>query len=429
MTQMAATTTTIDKILKLVYTSKALQNAVYNKNPLLAMLPKQGGFNGRSIVHANTYQNSNARNATFATAQSLAGINGAANNGVSSSTAATDSGFNVDVNFTVSRVKNYAMYTIEQEAILASKGDNGAFVQAATQLIDGTLQTLRNDFGRDLYGDASGVVAQASLVSTVNFTVGEAITQIERGMALVAAATIDGDIRGTTSAVPMRVISVNRAAGTFVVHANTDSAATGDYLFIAGDRPATGATAATRRKISGLNAWNPITAPSASESFFGVDRSVDSTRLAGMRLDISAMQPEEGYITALAAMAREDSDPSHIFTSFTDEKNLKLALGSRVECEYSAVGEVGFESIRLRGPNGVVKVYADRNAPVGYARLLQMDTWVLKHLGDLVNKGDAGNDAGMAREILADRYEGRFSFYGNLLCLKPSANMVATLPT
>ena len=153
------------------------------------------------------------------------------------------------------------------------------------------------------------------------------------------------------------------------------------------------------------------------------------TRLAGHRLDISALQPEEGYITALAAMAREDAEPGHIFTSFTDEKNLKLALGSRVDSEYASVGEVGFESMRIRGPLGTVKVFADRNAPVGYARLLQMDTWQLKHLGDLVNKGDAGGDGGMAREILADRFEGRFSFYGNLLCLKPSGNMVATLPT
>jgi hypothetical protein len=178
-----------------------------------------------------------------------------------------------------------------------------------------------------------------------------------------------------------------------------------------------------------MDGWNPITAPSPSESFFGADRSVDVTRLAGQRLDISSYQPEEGYITGLAMMAREDAEPSHIFTSFTDEKNIKLALGSRVEAEYSQVGEVGFESIRLRGPNGTVRVYADRNAPVGYARALQMDTWELKHLGEFINKGDAGNDAGMAREILADRFEGRFSFYGNLLCHKPSANAVFTLPT
>lgn len=427
---MAATTTTIDKILKLVYTNQALQNAVYSKNPLLAMIPKASGFNGRSIVHAVTYQNSNARNAQFAVAQSLAGINGATHNGVSSSTAATDSGFNVDVNFTVSRVKNYAMATIEQEAILASRGDNGAFVSAVTQLIDGTLQTLRNDFGRDLYGDASGALGRASLISSLTVTFGENITRIEKGMALVAASSATAAIRNTTSAVPMIVTSVDRSAGTFTVDAVDTNVVTGDYFWIAGDRPTSAiTTVASRSKILGLDAWNPITAPSASENFLGVDRSVDSTRLAGHRLDISALQPEEGYITALAAMAREDAEPSHIFTSFSDEKNLKLALGSRVETAYAQVGEIGFESMKIRGPMGPVSVFADRNAPVGYARLLQMDTWVLKHLGDLVNKGDALGDSGMAREYRADRGELRFSFYGNVLCLKPSANMVATLPT
>lgn len=426
---MGATISTIDKILKYVYTSKRLQNAVYTKNPAFAMIAKSGGFNGRSLIHAITYKNSNARNPLFAVAQSLAGINGAVGNGVSTSTAATDDGFNEDLNLTITRVKNYAMYTIEQEAILASRGDNGAFVSATTQLIDGTLQTLRNDFGKDLYGDGGGALGTVTVASLV-FTVGEAITRIEKGMALVCAATATGAIRGTTSAVPMIVTSVNRSAGSFTVDANTDSCATGDYLWIAGDRPTSSiATYASRRKIMGFDGWNPITAPSASESFFGADRSVDVTRLAGQRLDIQSYQPEEGYITGLAMQAREDSEPSHIFTSFTDEKNLKLALGSRVIEEYAQVGEIGFESIKIRGPNGPVRVFADRNAPVGYARSLQMNTWELKHLGEMINKGAAGDDAGMARETLADRYEGRFAFYGNLLCHKPSANAVFTLPT
>lgn len=427
---MGATITTIDKILKYVYTSKRLQNAVYDKNPLLAMVPKAGGFNGRSLIHAITYKNSNARNALFAVAQSIAGINGAVGNGVSTSTAATDNGYNEDANLTITRVKNYAMYTIEQEAILASKGDNGAFVQATTQLIDGTLQTLKNDFGRDLYGDGGGSLGQVTNVNSLTFTVGENITRIEKGMALVCASSATAAIRGTTSAVPMIVTSVNRSAGTFTVDANTDSCATNDYIWIAGDRPTSAITTyASRRKIMGLDGWNPITAPTSGDAFFGLDRSVDVTRLAGLRLDISGYQPEEGYITGLAMQAREDSEPSHIFTSFVDEKNLKLALGSRAIVEYSTVGDVGFESIKIRGSNGTVRVYADRNAPPGYARSLQMNTWELKHLGEMVNKGDAGGDGGMGREILADRYEGRFSFYGNLLCYSPKDNAVFTLPT
>ena len=424
---MAATITTADKILKYIYTSRALQNAVYDKNPLFALLPKSSGFNGRSLIHALTYGNSLARSAAFATAQGRAGINGA---------SGTDSGFNRDVNFTITRVKNYAMYTIEQELLLAASGDRASFVKGLTQLVDGTLQTLKNDFGRDVYGSGLGELGQISAVSgstnPATITVGDAITQIEVGMELVVStgSTKTADLRSATSAV---VLTVNRSAGTFTIDnraAGTGlGASAGDWLFIAGDRVTSSYTFAQARKVAGMEAWNPVTAPTSGDSFFGVDRSVDVTRLSGQRLDISSLAPEEGYITALAALAREDSEPSHIFTSFNDEKNLKLALGSRVDAEYTQVGDIGFESIRLRGPNGTVRVYADRNAPVGYARLLQLDTWELKHLGDLVNKGDAAGDGGMAREYQADRFEGRMSFYGNVLCYAPHKNMVCTLAT
>ena len=71
---MAATISTADKILKFLYSPRAIQNAVYDKNPLFALMPKQGGFNGRSMIHALTYGNSLARSAAFATAQGRAGI-------------------------------------------------------------------------------------------------------------------------------------------------------------------------------------------------------------------------------------------------------------------------------------------------------------------------------------------------------------------
>ena len=420
---MAATISTADKILKYIYSSRALQNAVYDKNPAFALIPKSGGFNGRSLIHALTYGNSLARSTSFATAQGRAGINGA---------SGTDSGFNRDVNFTIPRVKNYAMYTIEQELLLAANGDRASFVKGLTQLVDGTLQTLKNDFGRDVFGSGNGTLGQVTAVSGAGpftVTVGEAITQIEVGMEIVASTTTVNTIL-LNSGGGVVVQTVNRSAGTFTITTNPDTIAANCWLFIKGDRQVAAITTnAMNIKIAGFEAWNPITAPAASESFFGVDRSVDATRLSGQRLDIASLSPEEGYITALAALAREDGDPSHIFTSFTDEKNLKLALGSRVDAEYTQVGDIGFESIRLRGPNGTVKVYADRNAPVGSARILTLNTWELRHLGDLVNKGDAGGDGGMAREYQADRFEGRMSFYGNMLCHKPAANMVAALPT
>lgn len=421
---MAATLTTADKILKYVYSSRELQNAVYKDNPLFALMPKQGGFDGRSVIFPITYGNSLARSASFDTAQSRANINGRTVG------IAGDIGKNLDVNFTVTRVPNYATYSITQELLLAAKGDRGSFVKALTQLVDGTLQTLKNDFGRDIYGDGSGTLGQLTNVSGTTFTVGDAITQIEVGMELVVSTGSTKTAILRNSGTGCYVTAVNRSAGTFTVNANTDTAATGDWLFIKGDRTVAAiAGISTCLKIAGMDAWNPITAPTGGDSFFGTDRSVDVTRLAGQRLDISAYNSEEGYIVALAALAREGGDPSHIFTSFTNEKDLKLALGSRVDSKYDTVGDIGFESIRLHGPKGPVKVYADRNAPVGYARLLQLDTWEFRHLGDLVNKGDAGGDGGMAREYQADRFEGRMATYGNVFCHKPSANMVVTLPT
>lgn len=419
---MAVSTSAIAYALKTVYSAKAMANATYKDNPLWAHLRKEGGFTGASHVHAVQYRNSLGRSVSFATAQGRAASQGQL------SSLAGDQGFTKGVQFVLTRQKEYQIYTLEQEAILAGRDDKGSLIRTLTTEVDGALENLNRVMGKAAYGSGSGAIATVTGVSSTTITVGEDIVNIEVGMELVTAATELGALRN--SGTGCYVSSVNRSAGSFVINANTDSIASGDFLFIKGDRQAAAITANSQNlKIAGLEAWNPYVAPTSGESFYGVDRSVDVSRLAGQRIDISSLSPEEGYITALAALAREGGSPSHIFTSFTDEKNLKLALGSRVETEYVQVGEVGFESMRIRGPKGSVRVFADINAPVGYARLLQMDTWAFKHLGDLVNTGADLDGARLSRETNADRFEGRLSVYGNILCYDPSANMVAKLPT
>lgn len=419
---MAVTTSAIAYALKQVYSPREVQNAVYKDNPAFALLRKEGGFTGSAHIHAIRYRDSLARSVAFATAQGRAAANGA------SASPGGDQGFTKGKQFVVTRQKEYQIYTLEQEAILAGRDDKGSLIRTLSTEVDSALNNMNRTMGVAIYGDGSGSLGQLTNVSGTTFTVGEAIVNIEVGMELVVSTGSTKTAILRNSGTGCYVATVNRSAGTFTVNANTDTAATGDWLFIKGDRQVAAITANTEYlKVAGFDAWNPYTAPT-SLSFFGVDRTEDLTRLSGHRLDISTMQPEEGYITALAALAREGASPSHIFTSFTDEKNLKLALGSRVDAEYTAVGDIGFESIRVRGPKGPVKLYADVNAPVGYARLLQLDTWALKHLGDLINVADM-DGATLHREYQADRFEGRMSFYGNVVCYNPSANMVAALPT
>ncbi len=441
---MSVSTTSIAYALKQVYTTRELQNAVYKDNPLFAMMRKEGGFTGSAHIHAVRYRDSLARSVNFLTAQGRA----ASNN--QTAPYQGDSGFTKGAQFVVTRRKEYQIYTLEQEAILAGRDDKGSLIRTLSTEVDSALNNLNRTLGLAVYGDGLGAIGQLSAVGAATSrvidgvtyansqlcTIGEAITGIEVGhqIAVSAGSTKTAATRTGTDAV-MNVVAVDRAAGTFVVvgaaaaNPGVASLAAGDWVFISGDRPTAQTTAnASMLKMAGADAWNPITTPAAGDSFFGVDRTVDVTRLAGNRLDISSMQPEEGYITALSALAREGGSPSHIFLSFTDDKNLKLALGSRVETEYSQVGDIGFESMRIRGPKGSVKTYADINAPVGYARLLQLDTWAFKHLGDLVNTADLDGSR-LAREVNADGFEGRLSVYGNVVCYKPSANMVCTLPT
>lgn len=420
---MAVTTAAIAYALKQVYSPREVSNAVYRDNPLFAMMKKEGGFTGSAHIHAVRYRDSLARSVAFATAQGRAASNGA--------TAAPggDQGFTKGVQFIVTRQKEYQIYTLEQEAILAGRDDKGSLIRTLSTEVDAALNNFNRTLGMAVYGDGSGSLGQLANVSGTTFTMGEAIVNIEVGMELVASTGSTKTAILRNSATGQYVTSVNRSAGTFVVNANTDTCATGDWLFIKGDRQTAAITTNSQYlKVSGVDAWNPITAPSGGESFYGIDRTVDMTRLAGQRLDISTMQPEEGYITALAALAREGATPSHIFTSFTDEKNLKLALGSRADTEYATIGDVGFESVRVRGPKGIVKLFADVNAPVGYARILQLDTWAFKHLGDLINVADMDGSR-LHREYQADRFEGRMSLYGNVVCYNPAANMAATLPT
>lgn len=414
---MAVTTSTIAYLLKKVYTQRDVENAVYSDNPLLALLRKESGFTGEVHIHAIRYRDQMGRSPTFATAQS--GGQGSV-------------GVTLGKQFSLTRVKNYQVYTLETEAILAGRDDKGSLLRTLTTEVDSALNNIGRDLAKDIYSRGAG--ERGPLVSIAGsgpytWTVGDNITNFEVGQTIVVStgAVVTDALRNSGGGVV--IVSVDRALGTFSTATNPDSAAAGDHLFIKGDRQnAAITTQAEMLKLSGMDAWVPATAPASGDAFFGVDRSADATRLAGLRADVSALNPEEGVVTALALAAREKANPRHLFTTFTDCKNIQLALGSKVETEYVEVGDIGFSAVRFRGPKGDVRVMADANARPAVGELLTVETWALKHLADFLNTLDL-DGASLSREASADRFEGRVAFYGNLLCYAPGKNMRLVLPS
>jgi len=396
---MALDMTSFDAALKQHYTSDRIENMVYSDNPLLALLSKYESFGGKNLPIPVIHGNPQGRSATFATAQSNK----------------TNSEIK---DFVLTRKKDYSLASIDNETIEASKGNANSFMEAATTEIDGAIQAATRSLAIALYGSGSGSIGQVVAGFTgTSFTLSDAedVTNFEVGMELVFS-TADGG--GSVKAGSITVTGVNRDSGVLTVDAGSGIAsgtgpATADFVFVEGDYDS---------KISGLLSWLPSSAPGSSDSHFGVNRSVDATRLGGIRFDGSALPIEEALIGAASRVAREGGRPGHCFMSYSKFADLEKALGSKVQyVDLKASADIGFRGIMVNGPRGPIRVVPDQNCPSSRAFMLQLDCWKLYSLGKCPKILDS-DGLKMLRESAADAVEVRVGYYAQLGCKAPGYN-------
>ena len=346
--------------------------------------------------------------------------------------------------FFVYVIEDYQLVTITNLLMEQTKTNAGAFVDAAKLQMDGGFRNITNNIAFELFGDGTATRGSSSAASTqngvvVNGTVlplsnAQQIVQFEVGMLLVASSTPGG----VPSTDTVMVTSVDRANG---IVTGTASAATlsGNwaigtgiaYLSISGDIPTAGATSTSSYlALSGLAAWLPITTPATTDSFWGVNRSADPTRLAGCRFNATSYTIEEGLTNALAFLNREGGKPDLCIMDFASYASLVNALGAKVQ--YVQVNhdevEVAFEGITFQSAYGRVTVLADRSCPPQTAYLLTMNTWKLRSLGKvphILTYGMEGLEG--LRVGNADALEIRIGYYGNLICSAPGWNCVVSL--
>lgn len=401
---MALDLTTFASALKQHYTSDRIENMVYRDNPLLALMPKYEQFGGENLKLPIKYGIPQGRSASFANAQ--------ANK--------TNTQFKA---FLLTRDKDYSLASIDNETIEASKGNANAFIEAATTEIDGAIESATRSLAIAMYGSGSGSIGQASAATTgttVQLSDVESVTNFEVGMELVVS-TADGG--GSVKSGSVTVTGVNRDSGVVSIDAATaidggSGIAQNDYIFVQGDYDS---------KIKGLDAWIPASAPTSGDNFFGVDRSADATRLAGIRFDGSGQPIEEALIGAAARVAREGGKPDHCFMSYSKFSDLEKALGSKVQyIDAHANAEVGFRGMMIHGPRGPIKVIPDQNCPSNVAYMLSMQFWKLYSLGKAPKILDS-DGLKFLRESSADAVEVRVGYYAQMGCRAPGFNARVTL--
>ena len=394
-----------EPVLKELYPQGSVERALYIDNPLLGMIPKKNNFQGELAKIPIQYARSQNRSANFTDAQSR----GAANKYAA---------------WLLTMKRNYGFADIDNLTIESSKTNKGAFVEALSEAMTGAIDGLARNINIDLYRDGNGRVGQrgSDAASVTTLTQEQDITSLEVGQVLVASPNIDGSsLRSGT----ITITSVDRDAGTFSYTGTITGYADNDYLFFQGD---------IGSKISGLGEWIPDQAP-ASTPFYGVDRSIDSTRLGGVRFPEGAnYSVREALFRASVRLHREGGMPDYTFMNPDNYAALLSELESDAlydKAQAKTFGNVdygiSYNALVVHGPRGTIKVISDRDCPVGKSYMLTMKTLEMWSIGEPVRVFDLDGTP-MLRQPTSDGVEIRCFSYSNLVVKDPGKNAVITLP-
>lgn len=363
-------------ILKELYDDQKVQWLTYKDNPFLAMIHKETKFPGKYFPSPVVYTLSQGASATFASAY---------NNQSSPNVA----------EFLVTRVADFSLATIDGQLLAAAVTDPGAFIDGSELMIDAAWQTAVNRLASAMFRNGAGTIAQISsvvLVSGTNFLVTltnpDDSVQIEQGQVLMAVQNVDGS--GTAPTDTGTVTSVQRSAGTFNVTSATNIVAdwpTLYFLAVQGDlptltnnnfQPSGSTTTNSLLKMAGLAAWLPLTAPTGSDTFFGVNRSLDTQRLAGTNFNATGLSLEEGILQGTGQIAMQGGRVDTGICSYATYTALVISLGSKIVYIDEKLGEIGFRGVQVNGANSVMTVFPDRSCPDGFIYALEMDDWTLR---------------------------------------------------
>lgn len=396
--------TAYNAALKTLYSDQRVGQLRYEDNPLLALLPKDQKLFGKGLFSQPiNYTPGAGASSTFATTL--------ANQVVGS-----------PVEFQIPRRKVYALGTVDNETLKASANDIGAFLDAASFVGDQVMRQAVDFLARSLYGSGTGTIGQVdgSVTSgVINLVDKTSAVHFEVGQVLEASTT-DG---GTARAAKGYVIAVDRDAGVVTVSATAGGSAgtpsdwaDEDFLRVEGTRNVA---------ILGLGSWLPTVAPTTGDAVFVTDRSVDPTKLAGVRFDGTGMSIDSALVRASHRIGREGGRPSHAFMSYETLSALVDSLGSKVQyTDLKGPANIGFKAVEIHGGNSTIKCIADRNCPPKRAYLLTLADWKLRSLGAMPEF-----DGGAAGMLLpdADAHQIRATGYGLLACEAPGHSGVVTL--
>lgn len=391
---------------------EGIDEILYKKSPFWGMLRKWKSFTNEAKFLVWKFATGGGASSQFANAQ--------ANKGVSS--------FKRPL---ITRVKEYALASMDGEMLDATSGSPEALAETFKVAMDDALYNISRSLGFNSFRNGGGararLAASSSGVGTVTITLtsDSSMQGLEKNMWVQAAST-DGT-SGSVLAGKAQILSLDRTAKTVTTTAAWNTLIPGItdsyYLFRDGD---------FGNVVKGIEAWVPSAAPSPGENFFGIDRSSDPDRLAGLRYAPTGGNIEEVLIAASGRAFDNGAEPDLVILNPLDMTNLVNQLGSKrtipIDAKSADKPTVGYKGVAVNGAAGTMTVLSDPMCPRYKSYMLTQDTWEVWSLGEVPRVLNRDGQETL-REASADADELRVGGYLQMVCTNPGANVNITLPT
>lgn len=333
--------------------------------------------------------------------------------------------------FTLKRKSYYGVARCTGEAMKAATlSGGGALVDLWSNEMDGISKEVLRSLEIGALGNGTGIIGQIASgqgTSTVTLTKATDAAKFAFGMRVqvIDNATYSPTIRGTTASA--EVVGIDRNAGTITIVGNWSTVMTGaqagDFIIRNGDAAVGGVNTIP----AGVKAWIP--GGSTPGTWYGVNRNVDPTRLAGQVYDGTGVALEQGLIDMDSLLSVQGMENELTFwTNPRDIRTIKKSLTGKVLYERSSitsrVAGISFQALQFEGDNGSIKIVSHPYVTEGEGMMLHMPSFALNSAGEapMILDFDSNN---FLRQSNEDAYEVRYGVYGEWGCSNPLANVRA----
>jgi hypothetical protein len=388
--------------------SSIVEKLMYPENVLFGLIKKGEGMMGDNLPVPILYGNPQGVASPFTTAQTNASLAGGGGNIQTAKWNITTGDY-------------HAVVHIGDKVLMASRANQGAFLEDKRLEIDGLYETASENLSIYLWGNGGqalgriGAILATGAGGSIRLEETSSVANFENLMNLVASANDGSDAAHALRAGSDQLIGISRSDGVLTFDNTTDitGLAVGDYLFREGDFFGTAGSIIIR----GVQAF--ITATKTPPALWGISaatRATDPERFAGCRVDSSftAGKSYEERMTILFSQMTgrfKAKAPTAVFTHPEDFQVLATQLSGRgIRPLQDSSTKFGYSKIDIATSGGTVPIYADRHCPKGTFFGLRMADWGMDSMGEMLHPQN-GDGLTMLRRSTTTDYEYRLISY------------------